>query len=257
MRSTESKTGNLRGRTLALAAFVSLGSFGCGAGAYVWVDTLGDAAALSSADSVYTIAAGDLLNIRVYDQDAISTRSRVGPDGKIALPLVGEIEAQGQRPSALARQIEVRLKPFIVAPSVAITVEEAQSVRISVVGEVARPGVFAITPGTGVVQALALAGGSPSSPIATPFTCSARAPPKRPSASASPTLISRAVSAGPRRSCSSRETRWSLNERCPRRARHPGRAALGRSRPPVDSSSASATARRWPAPRSTPSSTRP
>ncbi len=162
MRSTETKTGNLdrlSGRALVLAVFMSLGASACGAGTYVWVDTLGEASALSAAESIYTIAAGDLLNIRVYDQDAISTRSRVGPDGKIALPLVGEIEAQGQRPSALARQIEIRLKPFIVAPSVAITVEEAQSVRISVVGEVARPGVFAITPGTGVVQALALAGG--------------------------------------------------------------------------------------------------
>jgi polysaccharide biosynthesis/export protein len=163
MQSTEKKTGTLSARARALALSLSLslalGSSGCGAGAYVWVDTLGEAGAASASESAYTIAAGDLLNIRVYDQDAISTRARVGPDGKIALPLVGEIEAQGQRPAALARQIEGRLKPFIVAPSVAITVEEAQSVKISVVGEVARPGVFAITPGTGVVQALALAGG--------------------------------------------------------------------------------------------------
>lgn len=159
MQSTETKPGTLSAPALLLAVAASLGSSACGAGTYVWVDTLGGTGALSAAESAYTIAAGDLLNIRVYDQDAISTHAHVGPDGKIALPLVGEIEAQGARPSALARQIEVRLKPFIVAPSVAITVEEAQSVKISVVGEVARPGVFVITPGTGVVQALALAGG--------------------------------------------------------------------------------------------------
>ncbi|MEO5727667.1 MAG: polysaccharide biosynthesis/export family protein [Byssovorax sp.] len=161
MQPPESKPGLSTARAVVLAAslFTSLGAAGCGAGAYVWVDQLGEASAAAAPESIYLIAAGDQLNIRVYDQDAISTRSRVGPDGTIALPLIGEIAAQGQRPAALARQIESRLKPFIVAPSVAITVEEAQSVKISVVGEVAHPGVFVINPGAGVVQALALAGG--------------------------------------------------------------------------------------------------
>ena len=160
MQSPESNTGLLPARALVLAAslFTSL-AVGCGAGAYVWVDQLGEAGNAAAPESSYSIAAGDLLNIRVYDQDAISTRCRVGPDGKIALPLAGEIEAQGQRPATLARNIEARLKPFIVAPSVAITIEEAQSVKISVVGEVSHPGVFVINPGAGVVQALALAGG--------------------------------------------------------------------------------------------------
>ena len=161
MQSSESRTGLPTARALVLAAslFASIGALGCGAGAFVWVVQLGEAGAAAAPESSYAIAAGDLLNIRVYDQDAISTRCRVGPDGKIALPLAGEIEAQGQRPAALARNIEARLKPFIVAPSVAITVEEAQSVKISVVGEVSHPGVFVINPGAGVVQALALAGG--------------------------------------------------------------------------------------------------
>lgn len=161
MQYHEPRTGLPTARALVLAAslLASLGACGCGAGAYVWVDQLGEAGAAVVPESSYSIAAGDLLNIRVYDQDAISTRARVGPDGKIALPLAGEIDARGQGPAALARNIEARLKPFIVAPSVAITVEEAQSVKISVVGEVSHPGVFIINPGAGVVQALALAGG--------------------------------------------------------------------------------------------------
>ena len=161
MQSPEPKKSLSTARAVVLAAslFTSLGVGGCGAGAYVWVDQLGAAGSATAPERIYLIAAGDQLNIRVYDQDAISTRSRVGPDGTIAIPLIGEITAQGQRPAALARHIEARLKPFIVAPSVAITVEEAQSVKISVVGEVAHPGVFVINPGAGVVQALALAGG--------------------------------------------------------------------------------------------------
>ena len=150
---------NIRGAAVLLGLLVALSSAGCGAGAYVWVDQLDEASAAPAPESAYLITTGDLLNVRIYDQDAISTHCRVSPDGKIAVPLVGEIEARGQTPSALAAQIARRLKPFIVAPSVTITLEEAQPAKISLVGEVARPGVFPLAPGTGIVQALALAGG--------------------------------------------------------------------------------------------------
>ena len=150
---------SLRGATLILGLLVALSPAGCGAGTYVWVDQLDAASVAPPPESAYLIATGDLLMVRVYDQDAISTHCRVSPDGKIAVPLVGEIEAQGQTASSLAAQIARRLKPFIVAPSVTITLEEAQSAKISLVGEVARPGVFPLLPGTGIFQALALAGG--------------------------------------------------------------------------------------------------
>lgn len=159
MRLLELSARLARRSVLAISLLSGGGAAGCGAGSYVWVDHLGDAATAPSLESAYLIAAGDLLNIRVYDQDAVSSRARVSPDGKITLPLVGELLARGQTPSALARQIEIRLKPFIVAPSAAITVEEAQPLKVSIVGEVVHPGVFPITPGTGVIPALALAGG--------------------------------------------------------------------------------------------------
>jgi polysaccharide export outer membrane protein len=148
-----------RGAVRLVLLVAALASSGCGAGAYVWVDQLDAASAAVPPESAYLVASGDLLNIRIYDQDAISTHCRVSPDGKIAVPLVGEIEARGLTPAALAAQIAARLKPFIVAPSVTITLEEAQPPRISLVGEVVHPGVFPVVPGTGIVQALALAGG--------------------------------------------------------------------------------------------------
>ena len=132
---------------------------GCGATAFVWVDQLDAASAAPAPESAYLITSGDLLNVRIYDQDAISSHCRVSPDGKIAVPLVGEVDARGQTPAALAAQIARQLKPFIVAPSVTITLEEATPAKIALVGEVARPGVFPLSPGTGIVQALALAGG--------------------------------------------------------------------------------------------------
>ncbi|MFT3768660.1 MAG: SLBB domain-containing protein [Minicystis sp.] len=68
------------------------------------------------------------------------------------------------RPAACARwswrgRFEARLKPFIVAPSVTVTLDEVQPARVSVLGEVTHPGVFVIPPGAGVLHALALAGG--------------------------------------------------------------------------------------------------
>jgi polysaccharide export outer membrane protein len=147
-------------RLAALACLsIALGPAACGAGSYVRIDDLAEHDPRIAVDDAYVIGSGDLLNIRVYNQEAITTRGRVDADGKIAIPLVGEIAAQGEHPGALARKIEVRLKPFLVSPSVSITVEESQSVRISVLGEVTHPGVFPILPGTGVLQALALAGG--------------------------------------------------------------------------------------------------
>ncbi len=150
---------NVHGAVRLILFLTALSSGGCGAGAYVWVDQLDAASAAVAPESAYLVASGDLLNIRIYDQDAISTHCRVSPDGKIAVPLVGEVDARGQTPAALAAQIAARLKPFIVAPSVTITMEEAQPPKISLVGEVVHPGVFPIAAGTGVVQALALAGG--------------------------------------------------------------------------------------------------
>ena len=146
-------------RTKALLCTIALA--GCGAAdAYVPVDQIPPAQLSEKAGGDYVIASGDVLNVRVYNQDAISTRGRVRPDGRIGVPLAGEIEAVGRRPAELARDLEARLKPFVVAPSVVVGVEETQPVRVSVVGEVTRPGVYVLEPGTGVLDALAAAGGA-------------------------------------------------------------------------------------------------
>ncbi len=149
------------GRLSLWAVVLAAGALaGCAAvGPYVWVDDVPPAEVAEPARRDYTINTGDLLMIRVYNQDAISTRTRVRPDGKIAVPLAGEVDAVGRRPVELAKEIEAQLKPFVVAPAVVVSVDEVQAVQVSVLGEVTRPGVFPIEPGVGVLQALALAGG--------------------------------------------------------------------------------------------------
>jgi polysaccharide export outer membrane protein len=124
----------------------------------VWVDDV-PASEFGGKPEAYVINVGDLLNVRVYNQDAMSTRARVRPDGKIAVPLLGDIEARGRKPAELAKALEARLKEFVVAPAVIVTVEEAQPMLVSVIGEVARPGILTLEPTSGVLQALAGAGG--------------------------------------------------------------------------------------------------
>lgn len=143
-----------------LFATATIAIAGCGAaGEYVWVDQVPRTEIADAPPGDYVIASGDVLMVRVYNQDAISTRARVRPDGRIGVPLAGEIEALGRRPADLAKEIEARLKPFVVAPAVTIAVEEVQAVRVSVIGEVARPGTYALEPRAGVLDALAGAGG--------------------------------------------------------------------------------------------------
>jgi polysaccharide export outer membrane protein len=132
---------------------------GCaGTGQYVWVDDLPPDPQGSLNDD-YLVQPGDVLSIHVVNQEALTTRNKVRADGRISIPFLGEIEARGKRPSALRGELEARLKDYLVSPSVTVAVEESQPMLVSVVGEVARSGVFPLDPRSGIAQALATAGG--------------------------------------------------------------------------------------------------
>ena len=142
---------------LALIAALCTGPLACGGtGPYIWVDSL--PASVSGAGDVL-IADGDVLNVRVFNQDPLSTRERVRPDGRISIPVIGEVVARGKRPAQLAAEIQDRLKDIVKVPSVIVTFEQGVELKISVVGEVRNSGVFPIEPGSNVLQALAAAGG--------------------------------------------------------------------------------------------------
>jgi polysaccharide export outer membrane protein len=143
----------------SIAAFsVALGCHS-GGGKFVWVDDMPNSALGNTGDAAYVIATGDVISVRVYNQDGISTRGKVRADGKISVPLVGEVEARGKKPAELAKLLEVRLKEFIVAPAVTVTVEEAQATQVSVLGEVVRPAIVTLDAHAGVLEALAAGGG--------------------------------------------------------------------------------------------------
>lgn len=134
-----------------------LASGGCAAGEYVWFQQLPQEA--TATNNEYLLAVGDTVSIRVLGHDEMTVRERIRADGRIALLLIGEVEAKGKRPSALKGELEGRLKDYIISPSVAVNVEEVQPTTVLVLGEVSKPGAFPLDEDRRLVHVLALCGG--------------------------------------------------------------------------------------------------
>ena len=110
-------------------------------------------------DPNYLIGAQDVLDINVWKEPDLSRSVPVRPDGKISLPLLNDVQAAGLTPSELTVQIAAGLNKFMTNPQVTVIVSQINSQRIYILGEVARPGAFALVPGMTVLQALSDAGG--------------------------------------------------------------------------------------------------
>jgi polysaccharide export outer membrane protein len=107
----------------------------------------------------YKMVVGDKLRVEVYKDPQMSQSLQIRPDGKITLPLVGDVVAAGKTPAALRDTLTASLKEFITNPVVTVIVTEAQPQTVSVIGEVNTPGTHAIKAQTTVIEALAMAGG--------------------------------------------------------------------------------------------------
>jgi polysaccharide export outer membrane protein len=107
----------------------------------------------------YHLGAGDLIQVVVWKNEEVSGDFRVRPDGKFAMPLIGDILAQGNTTDTTSMQIKQKLKLFIESPYVSTIVVEATSNRIYILGEVTTSGTYEIDGTLTVLQALALAGG--------------------------------------------------------------------------------------------------
>jgi polysaccharide export outer membrane protein len=111
-------------------------------------------------DASYVIGPDDLLDIRVFKEPDLSLNSvRVRPDGKISVPLLNDIRAEGLTPVQLGNAITEGLRKYVTEPKVTVIVIQNTGQRVYVVGEVGHPGPVAMLPGMTVVQALAIAGG--------------------------------------------------------------------------------------------------
>jgi polysaccharide export outer membrane protein len=111
------------------------------------------------AEAAYIIGPNDVLAINVWKEPEITRSLPVRSDGKISLPLIGDVQAAGRTPMQLEEDISARLKDFITNPQVAVIVEQINSQKFNILGQVARPGSFPLTAGTTIVDAIAVAGG--------------------------------------------------------------------------------------------------
>jgi polysaccharide export outer membrane protein len=107
----------------------------------------------------YTIGEQDELNIDVWQERELSVQVVVRPDGKINMPLVGELYVIGMTPPQLQEELTKRLGPILTVPKVTVSVRAINSRRVYVIGAVAHPGVFPINSTMTVLQLLAQAGG--------------------------------------------------------------------------------------------------
>lgn len=138
----------------------ALGAAGCaGPGQFVWYSRLPRTEWAGTSGGEYTIGVGDTVNIRVYQQDDLATQGKIRRDGRIALPLVGEVMVAGKHPSELAHELEGRFKQFVVSPRVTVNVEQSQPVTVSTIGEVQKVGPITLDAPAGLIQALSQAGG--------------------------------------------------------------------------------------------------
>ena len=110
-------------------------------------------------DDAYVIGANDVLAVNVWKEPDISRSVPVRSDGKISLPLVGELQASGQTPRQLESEITKRLQNYISEPEVTVIVTDSKSQKINILGMIAKPGAYLLTSSTTVLDAIAMAGG--------------------------------------------------------------------------------------------------
>jgi polysaccharide biosynthesis/export protein len=107
----------------------------------------------------YTIGLGDTLRVAVWKEPELTLDVTVRPDGMITMPLLGDVEAAGRSPGQLATSLTAELQQLVENPRVTVSVTQATSARVYVVGQMLRPGEFPLSGRMTVLKALALAGG--------------------------------------------------------------------------------------------------
>jgi polysaccharide biosynthesis/export protein len=109
--------------------------------------------------NTYLIGAEDILQIRVWREADLSGPVAVRPDGKVSMPLIGDLQAAGNTPLKLAAMIKEGLLKYVTEPEVMVSVMSVNSKKYFVMGGVNRPGQYPLVVPTTISQALTIAGG--------------------------------------------------------------------------------------------------
>lgn len=108
----------------------------------------------------YIIAEGDVLSIDVLGLKEMQIKEIiVRPDGKIDIPLIGEVQAAGHSSSDLSGILTERLKPFVKNPVTSVNIARFYAIKVYVLGEVQKPGIVQLQNPRNVTGAISGAGG--------------------------------------------------------------------------------------------------
>ena len=107
----------------------------------------------------YRIGPEDVLQISVWKNEAMSRTVSVRPDGKISLPLLNDVQAAGRTPMEVREFLVKKMVEYTPAPEVSVIILEVRSFKVSVIGEVPRPGRYELKTATTVLDGLAMVGG--------------------------------------------------------------------------------------------------
>jgi polysaccharide export outer membrane protein len=110
-------------------------------------------------DNTFVIGNDDRLAINVWKEPDLTRSIPVRSDGKISLPLVGEVQATGRTPLQLEEEIGSKLKNYITEPEVTVIVEQINSQKFNILGQVVKPGSYPLAAATTILDAIATAGG--------------------------------------------------------------------------------------------------
>ena len=110
-------------------------------------------------ESTYKIGPGDVLEISVWKDESLYRELSVPPDGVVAYPLIGDIQAAGQTVTALRNTITEKLSEYVPDATVTVMLKKIGSLRAYVIGKVNKPGEFPMKMDTTVMQVLAMAQG--------------------------------------------------------------------------------------------------
>lgn len=119
----------------------------------------GEAGAAAYTSGDYKIGAEDVVEVIVWRNADLSKVVTVRPDGKISLPLVGDVTAEGLTAAQLTKEIQARLKEYKDTANVSVVVQQVNSYSVYVMGEVAKPGRYQLKTYSTVLQAISTAGG--------------------------------------------------------------------------------------------------
>jgi polysaccharide biosynthesis/export protein len=110
-------------------------------------------------DTAYRLGPEDQLRISVWDNKDLTLDLVVRPDGKVSMPLIQDVVAEGLTAAQLADEIQRKLAAYIVNPEVSVIVLQVNAPKYFLIGNIARPGTYPLRGDMSVLQALALGGG--------------------------------------------------------------------------------------------------